>query len=244
MSQTESTRPRPSWLFPEYTPVGTDLSSPTAVASYDRNQGTDSAADDALLNRLGVTAGTSFVDLGCGTGSLVVQAARRGAEAYGVDVSEEMLAHAQDRAQRFGVTPHWHRAGFLDYVHCAAPADVVTTKSALHQLPDFWKQQALLNAAAMLRPGGTLYVWDVMFSFDPTEAEDHLQRWIDSASRPQGEGFTRANFESHVRDEFSTYTWVLEGMIEQAGLAIVSHSFPRSTHGEFVCRKRLPTTSA
>ncbi|MCC9711758.1 class I SAM-dependent methyltransferase [Streptomyces sp. MNU76] len=244
MSQTESKRSHPSWSFPEYTPVGTDLSSPAAVASYDRNQGTDAAADDALLDRLGVTAGICMVDLGCGTGSLVVQAARRGAEAHGVDVSEEMLTHARGRARRFGVTPHWHRAGFLDYAHRAAPADVVTTKSALHQLPDFWKQQALLNAAAVLRPGGTLYVWDVMFSFDPAEAEDHLQRWIDSASRPQGEGFTRADFETHVREEFSTYTWVLEGMIERAGLEIVSHSFPRTTHGEFLCRKRLPMASA
>ncbi|MFF7647089.1 methyltransferase domain-containing protein [Streptomyces canus] len=244
MSQTEGRRSRPSWSFPEYTPVGTDLNSPSAVASYDRNQGTDIAVDNALLDRLGVATGTCLVDLGCGTGSLVVQAARRGAEAHGVDVGQEMLVHARRRARQFGVTPSWHQAGFLDYVHRAAPADVVTTKSALHQLPDFWKQQALLHAAAMLRPGGTLYLWDVMFSFDPTEAEDHLQQWIDSASRPPGEGFTRTDFETHVREEFSTYTWILEGMIERAGLEIISRSFPRSTHGEFVCRKRPPTLRA
>ncbi len=91
---------RPAWLFPEYTPVGVDLGSQAAVAVYDRNQGTDQSADDALLDRLGVTTGTRLIDLGCGTGSFVVQAARRGAEAHGVDVSEEMLTFAQDRAAR------------------------------------------------------------------------------------------------------------------------------------------------
>lgn len=238
MSRSDDTRPRPTWSFPESMPVGVDLGSRAAVAGYDRNQGTDPDADDALLDRLGVTEGTCLVDLACGTGSLVVQAARRGAEVHGVDVSEEMLAFAQARADRLGVAPHWHRAGFLEYAHLGRPADVVTTKSALHQLPDFWKQQALLNVAGMLSPGGTFYLWDVIFSFEPADAEVQLQRWIDTAGRPDGQGFTRADFETHVREEFSTYAWILEGMLDRAGFDIVSHSFPTPTHGEFHCRLR------
>lgn len=46
------------WLFPEFSPVGVDLGSLEAVANYDRNQGTDSAKDRALLDRLGVDADT------------------------------------------------------------------------------------------------------------------------------------------------------------------------------------------
>ncbi|MER5178193.1 class I SAM-dependent methyltransferase [Streptomyces sp. NPDC002896] len=238
MPRSDTTHPRPAWYFPEYAPVGVDLGSKAAVAVYDRNQGTDPHADDALLDRLGVTEDTHLVDLACGTGSLVVQAARRGAVAHGVDVSEEMLAFAQARADRFGVAPHWHRTGFLDYAHRGPLADVVTTKSALHQLPDFWKQQALLNAAGMLRPGGAFYLWDVIFSFEPAGAETHLRQWIDAASRPDGEGFTRADFEAHVRDEFSTYNWIIEGMLQRAGFDIVSCAFPRPTHAEFHCRRR------
>lgn len=238
MPRSDTTGPRPAWFFREYEPVGIDLGSPAAVAVYDRNQGTDPDADDALLDRLGVVAGTRLVDLACGTGSLVVQAARRGAEAHGVDISPEMLAFAQARAERVGASARWHRAGFLDYVHRAGPADVVTSKSALHQLPDFWKQQALLNAAGMLRPGGTFYLWDVIFSFEPAEAAEHLQSWIDTAGRPEGRGFTRADFEAHVREEFSTYTWILEGMLERAGFDIVSHATRSPTHGEFLCRRR------
>lgn len=231
-----------SWWFPEYTPVGVDLGSPAAVAAYDRNQGTDPDADDALLDRLGVRDGTVLVDLGCGTGSLVVRAARRGARAHGVDVSDQMLAFARSRAERAGVTAQWHRAGFLDHRHPAGTADVVTTRAALHQLPDFWKQQALLNAASMLRPGGTFYLWDVVFSFDPADAIRQVQDWIDTVGRPDGHpdraGFTTADFEAHVREEFSTYAWVLEGMLDRAGLDIIDTAFPTDTYGEFRCLRR------
>ncbi|MHA6618178.1 methyltransferase domain-containing protein [Pseudonocardia sp. DLS-67] len=43
---------------------------------------------------------TRFVDLACGTGSLVVEAARRGADAHGVDVAEEMLAYTREAGGR------------------------------------------------------------------------------------------------------------------------------------------------
>ncbi|MFE7760374.1 class I SAM-dependent methyltransferase [Streptomyces sp. NPDC057438] len=238
MPRSDPARSLPAWYFSEYAPVGIDLGSRAAVAAYDRNQGTDPLADDALLDRLGVTDGTRLIDLACGTGSLTVQAARRGAVAHGVDVSAEMLAFAKARADRFDVAPQWHHAGFLDYTHQGPLADVVTTKSALHQLPDFWKQQALVNAAEMLRAGGFFYLWDVIFSFEASSAETHLRDWIAAAGRPDGEGFTRTDFETHVREEFSTYAWIVEGMLRRAGFDIVSRAFPRPTHAEFCCRRR------
>ena len=44
-------------------------------------------------------------------------------------------------------------------------------------------------------------------------------------------------FETHVREEFSTFAWVLEGMIERAGLRIVSSDFPAPWYGEFIAAK-------
>jgi putative AdoMet-dependent methyltransferase len=228
----------PPWTFPELSPVGVDLATAEAVRRYDRNQGTDPERDNALLDRLGVGPGTRFVDLACGTGSLVVEAARRGADAHGVDVAEEMLAFTRERAAEAGVVVSLHHAGFLSYEHTGSPADVVTTRSALHQLPDFWKQAALLRIAPYLRPGGLLYVWDLMFSFPPAEYAEQVQRMVDELGRPDGEGFTRADFEAHVREEFSTYTWILEGLVERAGFTVEESRFPRPTHGELVCRRR------
>ncbi len=41
-----------------------------------------------------------------------------------------------------------------------------------------------------------------------------------------------------MREEFSTYAWTLEGLIERAGFSVEEPRFPRPTHGEFVCRRR------
>lgn len=226
---------RPGWWFPEYQPVGVELGTVASVAAYDARQGTDPAADDALLDRLGVGHGTVLVDLACGTGSLAVQAAHRGAEAHGVDVGAEMLASAARRAESAGVGVSWHRAGFLDYVHDGSPVDVVTTKSALHQLPEVFKQEALRRAAAMLRPGGTLYLWDAIFGFDPADAVVELQRWVDAAR--DSDSFTPEEFEIHIREEYSTYDWIIAGMLERVGLEILEHTTATPTHAEFLSRR-------
>lgn len=33
----------------------------------------------------------------------------------------------------------------------------------------------------MLRPGGTFYLWDAIFGFDPADAVAELQRWVAAA---------------------------------------------------------------
>ena len=226
----------PTWMFTEFDPVGVDLNSEASVAAYERNQGTSTKRDEALLDRLAIRAGSVFVDLGTGTGSLPIRAALRGAEAHAVDVSETMLDHAKQKARQQNVTLAYHHAGFLTYEH-HGHADFVTTRSALHQLPDTWKQVALLKVAAMLRPGGTFYLWDAMWSFDAEDTLERLPEWIDAMAQPQGTGFTREDFETHVREEYSTFGWILQGMIERAGLDIVESSFPGPWYGEFVARK-------
>ena len=58
-------------------------------------------------------------------------------------------------------------AGFLTYEHAGPPADLVYSRYALHHLPDFWKAIALSRLAGMLRSGGVLRLWDVVYSFEP-----------------------------------------------------------------------------
>ena len=228
--------PLPPWMFKEFEPVGVDLDSERSVENYDRNQGTSAAADDRLLDRLGVGAGTVLVDLGTGTGSLPVRAAMRGAVAHAVDVSENMLAHTQRRAAEEGVSVRCHHAGFLSYRH-EGTADVVVTRSSLHQLPDTWKQLALDRIAACLKTGGLFYVWDAMWSFDASAAEVELPRWIETMAREAGHGFTAEDFQTHVREEFSTYAWIIEGMIQRVGLAVLEKQFPAPWYGEFLAQK-------
>jgi SAM-dependent methyltransferase len=115
------------------------------------------------------------------------------------------------------------QAGFLGYVHEGTAPDLVYTRNALHHLPDFWKAVALARIARLLAPGGTLLLRDLVFSFDLPDAEAGIERWLRTAAvdRPE-DGWTRDELETHLRDEFSTFTWLLEPMIERAGLEIVA----------------------
>jgi ubiquinone/menaquinone biosynthesis C-methylase UbiE len=58
-------------------------------------------------------------------------------------------------------------AGCLTYEHTGAPADVVYSRYALHHLPDAWKAIALSRMRRVLRSGGLLRLWDVVYDFTP-----------------------------------------------------------------------------
>ncbi len=91
----------------------------------------------------------------------------------------------------------------------------------LHHLPDFWKAMALTRMAAMLRIGGIMRLSDAVYGFAPAQARAHLERWMASVpAHPVGSTWTRPELEEHVRDENSTFTWLLEPMIERAGFVI------------------------
>jgi SAM-dependent methyltransferase len=112
------------------------------------------------------------------------------------------------------------QAGMLTYVHRGPPADLVYSRNALHHLPDFWKAIALRRMASMLRPGGLFRLRDIVFSFDPAQAEDAIERWLAAAPERAEDGWTRKELQVHLRTEYSTFTWVLEPMLERCGLTI------------------------
>jgi SAM-dependent methyltransferase len=65
----------------------------------------------------------------------------------------------------------------LTYEHAGPRADFVYSRYALHHLPDFWKSVALERLHRVLAPGGVLRLWDIVYSFEPAEAEDRLAAW-------------------------------------------------------------------
>jgi hypothetical protein len=53
------------------------------------------------------------------------------------------------------------------------------------------------------------------------------------------DGWTRADLEEHVRDEHSTFTWLLEPMIERAGFTITDAQYSENQiFARYVCTKR------
>jgi SAM-dependent methyltransferase len=138
-----------------------------------------------------------------------------------VDVSPVMLEALRSRLATLGLTNvDVVEAGFLTYQHAGPPADVVYSRYALHHLPDFWKGVALSRISDVLRPGGVLRLCDVAYGFDPVEAGERIEAWCATGGDAVDADWSRAELEEHVRDEHSTYTWLLEPMLERAGFTV------------------------
>jgi SAM-dependent methyltransferase len=132
-----------------------------------------------------------------------------------------MIEHIRARAADLGLTSiECVQAGFLTYEHDGEPADFVYSRNALHHVPDFWKGIALQRAATLLKPGGVFYLRDLVYSFTPDEAESVIELWLSRAPDDPALGWTAEELATHVREEHSTYSWLLEPMLERAGFAI------------------------
>lgn len=68
-----------------------------------------------LVERTAVDDGDEVLDIGCGTGSVAITAARRGAAVTGVDITPSMLEQARENAERAGVeTIEWQEGDARD----------------------------------------------------------------------------------------------------------------------------------
>lgn len=209
------------WMLDEFANAGGENLDADHVARYDRKEDAGASAEVDLLRSLGMNEKSIVVDLGAGTGQFARAAAPRCGRVVAVDVSPIMLNTLRSNMANAGVTNiDVVHAGFLSYEHHGPPADVVYSRYALHHLPDAWKAIALARMRDMLAEHGIIRLWDVVYSFSPGEAEDRIEQWCATGSDEVGDGWYREELEEHVRDEYSTYTWLLEPMIVRAGLTI------------------------
>ena len=207
-------REGPTWELDELSHAGQEHLDAAYVAGYDQKSPSDWSEDVAGLQALGIGGSSTVVDLGAGTGRFAEAIAAHVRRVVAVDVSEPMVAMMRER----GIEAV--QAGFLTYEHQGEPPDAVLTRNALHHLPDFWKALALSRIAQMLRPGGVLLLQDLVFSFALREARSSIQVWLDSAPTDPARGWTSAQLAEHIRTEHSTFTWLLEPMLERAGFEV------------------------
>jgi ubiquinone/menaquinone biosynthesis C-methylase UbiE len=230
----------PSWFPDEVSLAGSEHLDPTYVATYAEKAGFDPTADLEELQRLGLNETSTLVDLGAGPGQFAMAAAQIARRVLAVDVSPAMLTRLRTRAGEPGAG-HVERvqAGFLTYEHSGDPADFVYSRHALHHLPDTWKAVALRRIAKVLRPGGILHMRDITFSCELDELDGVVNAWLTRAAPIPDRGWTRAELETHLKEEFSTFSWLLEPMILHAGFDImdVRHE-PSRLYSTFVCVRR------
>lgn len=228
----------PVWQYDEFKQVGRDYGDPSEVDVYDSSHSDfrDIKAESRrVLDLLAIKAGETVIDFGCGTGTFAIEAARRGARVHAVDVSPAMLAHAEAKAGQEGVSGiEFHHAGFLTHDCPDGSVDAVATSFAFHHLPDFWKGIALGRIHRMLKPGGRLFLHDVIIAGEDSLA--NIARFIDQQEKAGGD-FLRVDAEGHFRDEYSTYDWVMDGLLAKAGFEVVQRDFAGGVIGSYLCRR-------
>src|SRR4051812_18302582 len=219
------------WYYNQRRRFGLD----NAVASiYDRHDDSDIRAR-AALRMLGVESGWRVADIGCGNGVLACEAALMGAEVDAVDISPAMLALAKIYTRDRKARVRTESAGLLSFTYKPGTYDLIVSEFTLHHLPDFWKAVALSRIFAALKPGSHFYLRDIVYASMPDGIERDVGEWADFNIK--NHALSRDSVVNHMRDEYSTFGWVIERMLTETGFTLVSADYHAPLHGTYLLHK-------
>ncbi|AEF93884.1 Methyltransferase type 11 [Desulfotomaculum nigrificans CO-1-SRB] len=124
--------------------------------------------------------GEVVLDLGCGAGLDVLLSARRvgpTGKAYGLDMTDEMIAEARANQARTGITNVEFLKGHLEAIPLPDNSiDVIISNCVINLSAD--KDQVLQEAFRVLKPGGRLAVSDIILTRPlPEKLQQDMLAW-------------------------------------------------------------------
>lgn len=186
---------------------GCGCSDPITANLYDTTQ-TGQIPEEALLASLGcgnptalaqLNAGETVLDLGSGGGIDVLLSAKRvgpTGKAYGLDMTDEMLALANENKRKAGAANVEFLKGEIEHIPLPDNSvDVIISNCVINLSAD--KDQVLREAFRVLKPGGRFAVSDVVTRGDILpEIRKSVLLWVGCVAGALDEGEYRAKLKT------------------------------------------------
>jgi putative AdoMet-dependent methyltransferase len=209
------------WTYDEFIQTGTDYTDFKKVEAYDnkmlkfRNYKQEA---ESILKILNINSNDTLLEIGTGTGHFAIEAAKKCKKVYAIDVSQTMLDYAKLQAEKENITNiEWFNYGFLSFDFPTMQFDCVVSNAALHHLPDFWKIIAINNIYGSLKKQGKLLLGDIIFSCGVDEIRSRIDSWINYSMEIDID--IHSETIAHIKEEYSTFSWIMEGIFERAGFS-------------------------
>jgi len=124
------------------------------AGDYDRFSRFMESSAVEFLDRVGIPPGASLLDVACGSGQLALVAARRGVRVTGVDIAENSIRAARERAQAEALPAQFDEGDAEALPYADASFDVVASLfgAIFAPRPDLVAQELV----RVCRPGGTI----------------------------------------------------------------------------------------
>ena len=185
----------------------TGCCDPITSNLYDAGQA-GQIPEEALLASLGcgnptalakLNPGDTVLDLGSGGGIDVLLSAKRvgpTGKAYGLDMTDEMLALANENKRKAGIDNAEFLKGEIEHIPLPdATVDVVISNCVINLSAD--KDAVLREAFRVLKPGGRFAVSDVVTRGDvPDEIRQNVLLWVGCVAGAMEEDEYRSKLKS------------------------------------------------
>lgn len=139
---------------PEVATLKSRLRNIWMAGDYDRLARYMVGGAEAFYGRLSVPWGSRLLDVGCGSGQLALIASRNGVDAIGVDIAENLVERARERARVEGLGARFRLADAEALPFADASFDVVTSLAGAMFAPR--PEIAAGELLRVCRPGGVI----------------------------------------------------------------------------------------